>query len=112
MVKLRAGRGAKGSVLTRLIKPKQLHSGEDTNHRSEIVIADRYAVKKGTVFFRFRYVEDQHGDGPAPLHCAASFIRITEEGHPDDSFVGRPPELHGKSEPKMGDVFCSAITLR
>ena len=96
---LRAGRGAKGSVLTHLIKPKQLHAGEEKNHRSEIVIVDRYANKKGTQCFRFRYVEDQHGDGPPPLHCAATFIRITEEGHPDDFFVGSPPELHKESEP-------------
>ena len=102
---LQAGRGAKGSVLTRLIKPKQTHAGEDENHRSDIVIVDRFTIKRGTLCFRFRYVEDQFGDGPPPLYCAARFIRITEEGNPDDFFVGdAPPELPEKSEPNKWET--------
>ena len=96
---LRAGKGAKGSVLTRLINPKQVHDEADVNHRSDIVIVDRYANKKGTVYFRFRYKEDQHEEGPPPLHCAASRIRILEEGDPDDIFEGPAPQIEDRSEP-------------
>ena len=107
---LQAGRGAKGSVLTRLIRPKQTHFGEDENHRSKIVIVDRFTNKKGTVYFRFRYLEDQHGDGPPPLHCAARLIRITEEGRPDDFFVGDAPEQKDNSEPNKWET-CLARQL-
>ena len=50
MARLRPGKGAKASILTRFIKPKQVHNG-DNNHRSEIQIVDRFTNNKGTEYY-------------------------------------------------------------
>jgi hypothetical protein len=41
-----AGKGAKASVLTRMIKPKQHLPNNDKNHRSEVIIEDHFEIRR------------------------------------------------------------------
>lgn len=93
MARLRPGKGAKGSILTRFIKPKQVHNG-DQNHRSDIKIVGRFANNKGTEYYRFKYYGDNSEEEESNLMTGtARFVKIVEEGEERDIFVGAAPPL-------------------
>jgi hypothetical protein len=96
MPPLRPGIGAKGSILTRFIKPKQVAVNEDANHRSNIVIRGWYSNNKGTVYYEFL-----HDNGDTALQFgAARMVKIHEEGTPTEFLLDR---LH--REQKKPSVF-------
>jgi hypothetical protein len=105
MAKLRAGIGAKASILTRLIKPLQIvDEGNHQNHRSDVVRARWYANEKGTV-------EDDAN--AQKLHGAARFVKIIEEEGPEGHiFTGQAPQDEAeKLEPKCSWVKSLARKL-
>ena len=83
--KLRAGKGAKASVLTRFVKPKQHLPNGDKSHRSEVVIDDKFENEKGKEVFSFRYVGDE-SDGLL-LHALVRYVKIIEEGDEERLFI-------------------------
>ena len=87
MARLRPGKGAKGSILTRFIKPKQVHNG-DQNHRSDIVIVGRFANNKGSEYYRFKYIDDNSDVESNLMTGAARLVKIVEEGEARDIFAG------------------------
>jgi hypothetical protein len=91
MPPLRPGRGAKGSILTRFIKPAdQVIPNNDKNHRSVVVIESRFADKKGTVNYKLKY--DGVPDGEL-LTGSSCLVKIEQEGPVQDLFVGEPPSV-------------------
>ena len=75
---LRAGKGAKASVLTRFIKPKQHLPNDDKQHRSEVVLEDRFLNEKGKDVYSFKFVGDR-SDGML-LHASVCYVKVIEEG--------------------------------
>ncbi len=88
MPPLRPGRGAKGSILTRFIKPDQVIPNNDKNHRSVVVIQSRFADKKGSAYYKLKY--DGVPDGEL-LTGSSRLVKIEQEGPVQDLFVGEPP---------------------
>ena len=82
--KPRAGQGAKASVLTRYIKPKQHLPNGDKQHRSEVLLVEFLEDKKGKQIYSFRYIEDQ-SEGLL-LKASVRYVRVTEEGDPERFF--------------------------
>jgi hypothetical protein len=80
--KLYAGKGAKATILTRMIKPRQ-QAPSDKNHRSEVVLLDQFSDSSGE-YYCFRYASG--GDGQV-LHALRRWVRIEEEG--EDLFDGQ-----------------------
>jgi hypothetical protein len=78
MPELRPGKGAKASVLTRMIKPKQHLPNNDKQHRSEIILEGQMENEKGVEVFSFRYLEDD-SEGLL-LHASTRYVKIVEEG--------------------------------
>jgi hypothetical protein len=78
MPELRPGKGARASVLTRMIKPKQYLPNDDKQHRSEVVVEGRMENEKGVEVFSFRYLEDD-SEGLL-LHASTRYVKIVEEG--------------------------------
>jgi hypothetical protein len=85
MPQLQAGKGAKASVLTRMIKPKQHLPNHDKNHRSDVIIVDRYENDKGAEVYAFRYAEDDSESGLL-LHATTRYVKIVEEGDKEAYF--------------------------
>jgi hypothetical protein len=77
--KLRAGKGAKGTVLTRFIKPKQ-NNVTDPKHRSEVILEDEFDDERGKSCYSFRF--DGFNDGPL-LYSSKRYVKILEEGERD-----------------------------
>jgi hypothetical protein len=75
---LQGGKGAKASVLTRMIKPKQYLPNNDKQHRSEVVLDGRMENEKGVEVYSFRYVGDD-SEGLL-LHASTRYVKIIEEG--------------------------------
>jgi hypothetical protein len=105
MPKLRAGIGAKGSVLTRFIKPLQVVANEDKTHRSNVIIEGWFANAKGSVYYEFRY-DDVMAATATPLqqkmHGAARYVKILKEGDADKIFIGQAPQQEEqKQEPRV-----------
>ena len=88
--KLRAGIGAKGSILTRLIKPLQVVETDTPNERSDVVIERWFANNKGTVYYEFRYLDDEDSSSQL-LFAAARYVKIVEEGPEEHIFTGSAP---------------------
>jgi hypothetical protein len=82
--RLRAGVGAKATVLTRFIKPKQAVPDGDKQHRSEVVLIECIVDEKGKDAYSFKYVEDE-SDGML-LIANARYVRVTEEGDEERLF--------------------------
>jgi hypothetical protein len=78
MPELRPGKGAKASVLTRMINPKQHLPNNDKQHRSEVILEGRMENEKGVEVYSFRHVEDD-SDGLL-LHASTRYVKIVEEG--------------------------------
>jgi hypothetical protein len=91
---MRPGIGAKGSILTRFIKPKQvIPDSEEAKHRSIVTIEGWYSDDKGRVYYRFRY----HGpSGGSVMHGSARYVKIEEEGPESGFFIGQAPKLQTK----------------
>jgi hypothetical protein len=114
--KLRPGKGAKGSVLTRFIKPKQpvLHA----NHRSDVILEDRLSDddgKKETYTFRFEGMPNSQ-----LLYASTRYVKIVEEGDfeelfddPDgDQGEGKLPWANSKARMLLyGDLMNNRIPL-
>ena len=76
--KLRPGKGAKGSVLTRFIKPKQPvpHAG----HRSDVVIEERTSNDDGKKeIYTFRY---EGMPESALLYASTRYVKIVMQPQP------------------------------
>ena len=85
--KLRAGVGAKASVLTRFIHPKQ-HNG-DPKHRSNVVLIgreERSVNQKDQVFYTFRM-----DDSEAVMYAVTRHVKILEQGKKEDFFDKMTP---------------------
>jgi hypothetical protein len=78
MPTLQAGKGAKASVLTRVIKPKQHLPNNDKNHRSDVILVDRFENEKGGEVFSFRYANDD-SEGLL-LQATTRYVKVVEEG--------------------------------
>jgi len=76
--KQRAGEGAIGEILTRLVNPKVSPMPDDKQHRSRIVLVDRYE-EKGKCRFSF-YFED--GNETKLFNASYRFVTILKEGDP------------------------------
>ena len=81
--KLHPGRGAKASILTRFIKPKQQHIPA-SDHRSEVVLVDEIDDEQGKPCYQFRFV----GSAPdgAVLYANKRYVKVIEEGEDDGFF--------------------------
>jgi hypothetical protein len=98
MPQLQAGIGAKGSILTRFIKPTQVLPDGDRSHRSNIIIQSWYANKTGSVYYEFQH----EGAGPNAqlMYGAARLVKIHEEG--PGVFTGQPPQrVPEAAEPRV-----------
>ena len=83
--KLHAGTGAEASILTRFIKPKQPLPLGNKDHRSDIILDDKFEDEKGKKFFHFRYAADIS----SPLLSGArSHVKVDKEGDPSLFFDG------------------------
>lgn len=82
--RLRAGVGAKATVLTRFIKPKQPLPGGDKQHRSEVVLIESVVDEKGKDAYSFKYLEDE-SEGML-LIANARYVRVEEEGDEERLF--------------------------
>jgi hypothetical protein len=95
---LEAGKGARASVLTRMIKQKQFLPLGDKQHRSDVILQERFEDEKGKVAFSFRYVEDD-SDGLL-LHASTRYVKIIEEGEKelffDDAGEGEEGKIKWK----------------
>lgn len=89
--KLRPGKGAKATIITRLIKPKPPLPGGDpkSKHRSDIVVLGHFNDEKGRLCFTFRYADAEADDSEtANMYAIRRFVKIVEEGPPEDLFDG------------------------
>ena len=88
--KLRPGVGAKASLLTRFIHPRQ--NNPDKQHRTEVVLIARKEIivnKKLQQCYTFSFAD---GDDTAVCHAVASHVKVLEEGKRDDLFDDPGPE--------------------
>lgn len=103
--KLFPGAGAKGTILTKFIKPKQPLPNGDKTHRTAVILAESFLDDRGRQCFRFGR---QGEDGAADLHAISRYVHITQEGDIESFFfdgdkVKRQIELaqDKKKEPKI-----------
>ena len=82
--KLRAGKRAKASVLTRMIKPKQHLPNDDKQHQSVVILDDKFENEKGKEVYSFRY-EGDTSDGLL-LHASVRYVQVQEEGNKERFF--------------------------
>ncbi|KAG7344974.1 hypothetical protein IV203_032505 [Nitzschia inconspicua] len=80
--KLYPGVGAKGTIMTLFIKPKNSFRGKkDKDHRSVVVLKEHYyEVRK--LFFRFTVDEDDD----RTFYASSRMVRIDAEGKVEDFF--------------------------
>jgi hypothetical protein len=84
MPQLQAGKGAKASVLTRMIKPKQHLPNHDKTHRSDVILEERFENEKGGDVYSFRYAEDDSIG--LLLHASTRYVKLVEEGEKEGFF--------------------------
>jgi hypothetical protein len=96
----RPGLKARGSILTRYIKPKQFVGIDDKNHRSNVVLEGRFRDDKGSEYYEFRYENEQDLEKPL-MFGAARMIKILEEGHAAMIFTGPAPPRERKKDPSI-----------
>mmetsp|Transcript_7183 Transcript_7183/g.11360 ORF Transcript_7183/g.11360 Transcript_7183/m.11360 type:complete len:259 (+) Transcript_7183:79-855(+) len=75
--KIRAAKGAKAIVLTKMINPKQRIPNGDKDHRSEVVLIDKIKNEKGKDCYSFRYFGD-NSEGNV-LHANTRYVKVIEE---------------------------------
>jgi hypothetical protein len=84
-MKLRPGRGAKASLLTKFVQPRTARPlTNDPKHRTQVVVAGHFQDEKERLCFKLWY-PNQVGDVPH-LYALRRWIKITEEGPPEDLF--------------------------
>ena len=76
--KLRVGKGAKASILTKMIKPVQ--PVPTKGHRSDVVLVEQFINEKGQLSYRFRHATGD--DSNPPMHALAQWVKIAQEGLP------------------------------
>jgi len=91
--KLKAGKGARASILTRFIKPKQPIPNGDNNHRSNIILDSRFVNQKGQKYYYFTLEDNENGE---LLYGSEQYTKIIEEA--DTFFEGEYNTLHVKFE--------------
>jgi hypothetical protein len=75
---LQPGKGAKASVLTRMIKPKQHLPNNDKHYRSSIVLEELTIDDKGKEYYGFQYSDD--ASKGMLLLASTAYVRVLEEG--------------------------------
>ncbi|KAG7345414.1 hypothetical protein IV203_032945 [Nitzschia inconspicua] len=80
--KLYPGVGAKGTIMTRFIKPKNSFRGKDKDHRSVVVLKEHYFEGR-KLFFRFTVDEDDD----RTFYASSRMVRIDAEGKVEDFFL-------------------------
>ena len=100
--KLRPGKGARATILTRYIKPKQPLPSSDKKHRSEVILEERFFDHENKPVYKFKYALAVYRKSPE-LHAKAHWIHLVQEGHHQHLFDGPgEPLLDGKDkEPKI-----------
>jgi hypothetical protein len=86
--KLRPGKGAKATVLTRFIKPKQPLPDGNTTHRSDVVVLGHFTDEKGRLCFTlsFDMLNEAEEDVTQHLYAIKRYVKIVEEGPPANLF--------------------------
>jgi hypothetical protein len=92
--KLIAGVGAKGSILTKYIKPKQPspNSDKDSQHRSTVVLKEQFTNDKGQECYRFCFAGEEDKDDATMLEANCRYVKIEEEGRLDVFFSEKEKE--------------------
>ena len=76
--KLNAGKGAKGTILTRVIHPTQpLPDGYNPNHRSNVIVKDQYS-EDDKWYYKLCFIDDE--PGLTSLYAHHCYVAITKEG--------------------------------
>lgn len=83
---LQAGKGAKASVLTKMIKPKQHLPNNDKTHRSDVILEDRFDNEKGGEVYSFRYIEDDATTVGLFLQASSRYVKVIESGDKEEFF--------------------------
>ena len=92
--KLKAGKGAKASILTRFIKPKQpFPAGGDNTHRTNVILHSRFINQKGQKYYHFTLEDDENGE---LLYGSEQYTKVIEEV--DTFFEGEYNTLSVKFE--------------
>lgn len=97
---LRAGKGAKAAVLTRLIKPKQDLASLERDHRSTVIICDRFKNQKGTEYIQFKLLGGEE-EGKTILYVSKQYVKVMEEGNPQDFFLAQGSQKSRFKEPEI-----------
>ena len=86
--KLRPGKGARATVLTRFIKPKQPLPSGNKQHCSDVVVLGFFNDEKNRLCFTLRFDNPSHGDNDGtPTLCAnRRYVHIVEEGPEEELF--------------------------
>ena len=79
---LRAGIGAKASILTRFIKPEQVLPYKD--HRSHVILDSQFEDHKKKKLFRFRYPGNTMLN--PLLNGLCRWVKVMKEGNPSFYF--------------------------
>ena len=82
---MRPGKGARGTILTRLIKSSDgiPYPNEDPKHRSNVVLQKKAKINgKGVLFFQF----DGRIDGDELYYASPHWLKVIEEGNINDLF--------------------------
>lgn len=97
--KLRAGRGAEASILTRFIKPPQPWAFKD--QRSNVILKEKIE-EGGKIFYTFHFLD---GDGGETESMRASFryCKVMKEGPPSQYFDGNKDDEEGEGKVKWRD---------
>lgn len=77
----RAGVGAKATILSKYIQPKQ--NNVDKSHRSDIILESQFDDEKGKACYEFRFADNPYGP---LLYGNTRFIKVLEEGDPEGIF--------------------------
>lgn len=102
----RAGVGAKCTILTRYIIPKQAVPNGNKQHRSKIVLVNEFTNEQGKKCYRFKFDGDDFDDNDEMMHANRRWIHVEEEGATENFFpedaVPLGPQPDGKwIEPKV-----------
>lgn len=85
--KLRPGKGAEATILTKFIKPKQPYPND--KHRSNIILLKRYFEEKGSKLYHFQYANGKDANGNVTteeIYANARYVKVTKEGEPEEFF--------------------------
>lgn len=100
--KLRPGKGARATILTRYIKPKQPLEKGDKKQRSEVILHERYFDEQNKPVYKFTYALAVGTARSPELHAKAHWVKVVKEGHHQELFdgPGEPLPKGKQTEPK------------